>query len=61
MRNLFKGVDDSTKSRINPTDPVVAARCLKRTPERSFETRRSDRKEPMCVRTEVAGWPYPGH
>ena len=30
-RSLFKGVDDSIKSRMKPTDPVVAARCLKRT------------------------------
>jgi hypothetical protein len=27
-RSLFEGVDDSTKRRMNPTEPVVPARCL---------------------------------
>jgi len=55
-RNLFKGVDDSIKSRTKPTDPVVAARWLE-----GGETRRSDRKGRMCMRTVAAGWPYPAH
>ena len=59
-RSLFRGVDDSIKSRTKPTEPVVAARCLKRT-RRLLETRRSNRKGPMCVHTEAAGWPYPAH